>query len=152
MKSNRFLILLVLMLPLLAACYPPAGPVTPAAPTPNPDVYNVVPVTTVYDAGDCIAALDAPAPAYTSNTLSGAPSGEVPAGVYEVGVVADYGSVVFFMLTGVPAPANWINSASAASLEGACAAAANPIVDIVWQWASVTNQQRMVFRDGGPAQ
>ncbi len=118
MKSKRFLILLVLVLPVFAACYPPAGPVVP---TPNPAVYNQVPDTTVYDAGECFAVLDAPAPAYTSNTLSGAPSGEVPAGRYEVGVVADYGSIVFLMLSGVPAPINWINSASAAFLEGACA-------------------------------
>ena len=43
------------------------------------------------------------------------------------------------MLNGVEAP-NWINSASVSSLEGLCAAAANPITNIVWQWTSVTNQ------------
>lgn len=106
------------MLPILAACYPPAGPVTP---TPNPDVFNQVPETTVYDAGGCEAVLTAPAPAYTSNTLGGAPSGQVPAGAYEVGGAADYGSIVFFMLNDVPAPTNWIDSASVASLEGVCA-------------------------------
>ena len=158
-KSKWFLITLALLLPLLAGCYPPAGPV---APTPNPDVYNVVPDTTVYDAGECMAVLAAPAPAYTSSTLSGAPSGEVPAGTYEVGAVADYGSVVFFMLNGVPAPTNWITSASVASLEGACAEPANPIVDIVWQWTSVRNRSTgqatavpnppvytIIFRDDG---
>ena len=137
MKSKRLLILLGLMLPVFAGCYPPSGPVTP---TPNPDVYNQAPDTTVYDAGECTAVLGAPAPAYTSNTLSGAPSGEVPAGRYEVGVVTDYGSIVFFMLNGVPAPANWINSASVASLEGACAEPANPIVGILWQWTSLSNR------------
>lgn len=137
MKSKWFLITLVVLLPLLAACYPPAGPVTP---TPNPAVYNVVPDTTVYDAGQCSAVLAVPAPAYTSNTLSGAPSGEVPAGTYEVGVAADYGSVVFFMLNDVPAPANWINRASVASLEGACAGQADPIVGILWQWTSLANR------------
>lgn len=33
MKHNRFLVLLILVLPILAACYPPAGPATPAADT-----------------------------------------------------------------------------------------------------------------------
>lgn len=136
-KSKWFLIILVLLLPLLAGCYPPAGPVTP---TPNPAVYNVVPDTTVYDAGQCTAVLAAPAPAYTSNTLAGAPSGEIPAGTYQVGVVADYGSIVFYMLNDVPAPTNWINSASVASLEGACAESANPIVGVVWQWTSLANR------------
>jgi len=137
MKGKWILITLVLLLPLLAACYPPAGPVTP---TPNPDVYNVMPDTTVYEPGQCVAVLAAPALAFTSNTLSGAPSGEVPAGTYEVGVAADYGSVIFFMLNGVPAPANWIDSASAASLEGVCAEPVNPVAGIVWQWTSLTNR------------
>ncbi len=136
MKSKWFLISLVLLLPLLAACYPPAGPVTP---TPNPDVYNVVPDTTVYGPGECIAVLTAPAPAYTSNTLSGPPSGEIPPGRYEVGVLADYDSVAFFMLNGVLGP-NWINSASVAELQGACAEPANPIVGILWQWTSLSNR------------
>ena len=112
MTRKWYLIVAVFLLPLLAACYPPAGPVTP---TPNPAVYNQVPDTTVYDPGQCTVVLSSPVPAYTSNTLAGAPSGEIPAGTYEVGVVADYGSVVFYMLNGVPAPVNWINSASASS-------------------------------------
>ena len=59
-------------------------------------------------------------PAYTSNTLGGQPSGEIPAGQYEVGVAADYGSSLWFGLNGVGAT-NWINSRSVSSLEGACA-------------------------------
>ena len=122
-----------------AACYPPAGPVTPATPTVDPDIYNQVPETTIYNPGECSAVLDAPAPAYTSNTLGGQPSGEIPAGPYKVGVAADYGSSLWFMLNDVETP-NWINSASVSSLDGLCAPTANPITNIVWQWTSVTNQ------------
>jgi heat shock protein HslJ len=112
----------------LAACYPPA---TPVPSTPNPDVYNQVPDTTIYGPGDCIALLEAPAPSYTSNTLSGAPSGEVPAGTYDVGVVADYGSSIFYQLTSAAEP-NWVASASVASLSGACATD-NPLAGTQWQ-------------------
>lgn len=137
MKHSRYLVLLILVLPVLAACYPPAGPV---APTSDSDITNVVPETTVYEPGQCSAVLDAPAPAYTSNTLSGPPSGEIPAGRYQVGVAADYGSRLFFLLNDAPAPANWVDGADVSSLEGLCAGATNPIVDIVWQWTSVTDQ------------
>ena len=41
-----------------AACYPPAGPVTPATPTVDPDIYNQVPETTIYNPGECSAVLD----------------------------------------------------------------------------------------------
>jgi hypothetical protein len=103
----------------MAAC----APVTrfaPATPTVDPDIYNQVPDTTVYEPGECTAVLDAPAPAYTSNTLGGQPGGEIPAGQYEVGVAADYGSSLWFMLNDV-GETNWINSSSVATLEGACA-------------------------------
>jgi hypothetical protein len=117
MKTRLILILAVLSVAMLAACYPPA---TPVPPTPNPDIYNQVPDTTVYEPGQCTAVLAAPAPSYTSNTLGGAPSGEVPAGTYDVGVVADYGSAAFYQLTSAAEP-NWVNSVSVASLSGACA-------------------------------
>ena len=139
--SSSILLLACLSIVLIvaAACYPPAGPVIPATPTVDPDINNQVPDTTVYNPGECSAVLDAPAPTYTSNTLGGQPSGEVAAGKYEVGVAADYGSSLWFMLNGVDEP-NWINSTGVSSLEGLCAPAANPITNIVWQWASVTNQ------------
>ena len=137
--STLLLVCFSLVLVVASACYPPAGPVSPATPTVDPDIYNQVPDTTVYEPGQCIAVLDAPAPAYTSNTLGGQPSGEIPAGRYEIGVAADYGSSLWFMLNGVIGP-NWIDSASVASLEGVCAEPANPIVGIVWKWTSVSNR------------
>ena len=76
----------------------------------------------MYEPGECTAVLDAPAPAYTSNTLGGQPSGEIPAGQYEVGVAADYGSSLWYGLNNVGAT-NWINSTSVSSLTGACAGA-----------------------------
>jgi hypothetical protein len=118
--SIRLLVGLSLVLIAAAACYPPAGPVSPPTPTVDPDIYNQVPDTTVYEPGQCIAVLDAPAHAYTSNTLGGQPSGEIPAGRYEIGVAADYGSSLWFMLNGVIG-SNWIDSASVALLEGVCA-------------------------------
>lgn len=137
--STLLLTCLNIVLIVAAACYPPAGPVTPAAPTVDPDIYNQVPDTTVYNPGECSAQLDAAAPAYTSNTLGGQPSSEIAAGTYEVGVAADYGSSLWFMLNAVEDP-NWINSASVSTLAGLCAAPANPITNIVWQWTSVTSQ------------
>jgi len=136
MRRKWFILTLIVLLPLVTACSPvttPAAPVVVATPTPDPDIYNQVPDTTVYEPGECIAVLDAPAPAHASNTLSGAPSGEISPGRYEVGVAADYGSSLWFMLNGVAAPDNWINSGSVASLEGACAPAANPLVGPTWQ-------------------
>jgi hypothetical protein len=118
--SIPLLACLSIVLVVAAACYPPAGPVSPATPTVDPDIYNQVPDTTTYEPGQCIAVLDAPAPAYTSNTLGGQPSGEIPAGRYEIGVAADYGSSLWFMLNGVIG-SNWIDSASVAVLEGVCA-------------------------------
>ena len=112
--------MLVLLLPVMAACNPVTVPLDTATPTVDPDIYNQVPDTTTYGPGECTAVLDAPAPAYTSNTLGGASSGEIPAGQYEVGVAADYGSSLWFGLNNVGA-ANWINGASVSSLIGDCA-------------------------------
>jgi hypothetical protein len=113
-------VLLVVLLPVLAACVPLPAPVGTATATVDPAIYNKVPATTVYEAGQCTAVLSAPAPAYTSNAIGGQSSGEIPAGQYGVGVAADYGSSVWFMLDYAGA-ANWINSTSVSSLTGACA-------------------------------
>jgi hypothetical protein len=119
MKRAWFFEVLVLALFVLTACYP-ATPVSPATPTVDPDIYNHVPKTTVYDPGTCTAVLTVSAPAYTSNTLGGQPSGEIPAGTYEVGVAADYGSSLWYGLNNV-GTTNWINSTSVSSLTGVCA-------------------------------
>jgi heat shock protein HslJ len=132
MKSIVSPVLLVLLMAVLAACVPLPAPANPPTPTVNlDDIYNHVPDTTVYEPGECTATLAAPVPAYTSNTLGAAPSGEIPAGHYEVGVEADYGSSVWYMLNGVGAT-NWINSTSVSTLTGACAAE-NPLANTRWQ-------------------
>jgi hypothetical protein len=119
MQTKFLLLTLVILLSVAAACRPVTAPMMPT-PTVDPDIYNQVPDTTVYAPGECTAVLDAPAPAYTSNTLGGEPSGEIPAGRYAVGVAADYGSSRWFGLNDVGAT-NWINSTSVAMLEGVCA-------------------------------
>ncbi len=94
-------------------------PQTNAAPTPDPAIYNKVPKTTVFEPGQCTAVLTAPAPAYTSNTLGGQPSGEIAPGNYAVGVAAKYSTSLWYGLNDVGA-ANYINSASVASTQGNC--------------------------------
>ena len=123
MRNKWSLLTFILLLPIMAACTPVTR-FAPATPTVDPAIYNQVPDTTVYDPGECTAVLEAPAPAHTSNTLGGQPSGEIPAGRYEVGVAADYGSSLWFMLNdagGTMGETNWINSSSVAALEGLCA-------------------------------
>ena len=120
MKNKLFVLVLTLILFATAACYPPALGSSPATPTIDPDIYNKVPETTVYEPGQCTAVLSNPAPAYTSNTLGGQPTGSIPAGKYGVGVAADYGSSRWYGLNDVGAT-NWINSNSVASLSGDCA-------------------------------
>jgi hypothetical protein len=124
MKYSRHLVFLVVILPLLAACTVRLIPASTATPTVDPGIYNQVPDTTVFEPGQCQAVLDAAAPAYTSSTLGGQPSGEIPAGEYAVGVAADYGSSLWYGLNDV-GTANYINSTSVASLTGACASS-NP--------------------------
>lgn len=119
MHKNWVLLTITLLLPIMAACTPVTR-FAPAPPTADPAIYNQVPDTTVYEPGECTAVLETPAPAHTSNTLGGQPNGEIPAGEYEVGVAADYGSSLWFMLNDV-GETNWINSSSVAALEGACA-------------------------------
>ena len=91
----------------------------PTTPTVDPDIYNQVPDTTVFEPGECMVVLDEPAPAYTSSTLGGQSSGEVPAGSHEVGVAADYGSSRRYQLIGVGDP-NYINSMNVASTTDGC--------------------------------
>ena len=120
MRNNWLLLTLIFLLPTIAACNPVAAPAYTATPTVDPAIYNQVPDTTIYVPGECMAVLEAPAPAHTSNTLGGQASGEIPPGEYEVGVAADYGSSLWFMLNGA-GETNWINSSSVAALEGVCA-------------------------------
>lgn len=105
---------------VLAACTSSAPPATPARATPtiDPAIYNQVPETHVFEPGQCTAELTVPAPAYTSNTLGGQPSGEIPSGKYEVGVAAKYSTSLWYGLN--LAPPNYINSTSVAALIGEC--------------------------------
>ena len=85
----------------------------------DPAIYNQVPKTTVFEPGQCKVTLNAPAPAYTSNTIGGLPSGQIPAGTYEVGVAAQYSTSLWYGLNNVGA-ANYINSAGVSSTTGDC--------------------------------
>jgi hypothetical protein len=121
-KTPPAILMMTLVIVGLAMSACAVAPVSPAAtPTIDPDIYNQVPTTTVFEPGQCTAVLDSPAPAYTSSTLGGEANAEVPAGRYEVGVAADYGSSVWYMLNGVEG-ANFINSSSVSATEGNCAA------------------------------
>lgn len=120
MRKKWLLLTLIFLLPTVVACNPVTAPAGTVTPTIDPDIYNQVPDTTIYEPGECTVVLETPAPAFTSNTLSGQPSGEIPAGQYEVGVAADYGSSLWFMLNDAGAT-NWINSSSVAALHGVCA-------------------------------
>jgi len=127
-RANKLVSLtLCSLLLLLAACAqqavaPTAMPTVSATPTIDPDIYNKVPKTTVFPPGQCTVVLNAPAPAYASNTIGGPSSGEIPAGKYQVDVAADYGSSLWYGLNGVEG-ANYINSTSVSSTEGDCATA-----------------------------
>jgi hypothetical protein len=124
MQNKWYLSVLIVGLLTLAACAPAATPTpAPAAtPTVDPAIYNQVPDTTVFEPGQCKVTLSAPAPAYTSNTLgTGLPSGEIPAGTYEVGVMAAYSTSTWYALNGV-GTANYINSAAVSSTTGNCTA------------------------------
>ena len=87
----------------------------------DPAIYNQVPKTTTFAAGQCKVTLSAPAPAYTSNTIGGVPSGQIAAGTYEVGVAAQYSTSLWYGLNNVGS-ANYINSAAVASTTGDCTA------------------------------
>lgn len=104
----------------LAACTSGVQPATPVIVTPtiDPAIYNKVPETHLFEPGQCTAELTVPAPAYTSNTLGGQPSGEIPSGKYEVGVAAKYSTSLWYGLN--LAPPNYINSTSVAALTGNC--------------------------------
>jgi hypothetical protein len=102
---------------VLAACGGQAAPA--ATPTIDPAIYNQVPKTTMFEPGQCKVVLSAAAPAYTSNTIGGQPSGELAAGTYEVGVAAQYSTSLWYGLNNV-GTANYINSASVSSTSGDC--------------------------------
>jgi len=116
--SGLFSLLLALCVITLAACNRQGALPTPTA-TVNPAIYNQVPKTTFFEPGQCTAVLEKPVPAFTSSTLGGQPTGEIPAGNYQVVLAADYGSSVWYQLGGVGA-ANYISSTSAASTQGDC--------------------------------
>lgn len=132
MRNKVAFVLMVLLVVAVAGCVPATSVSNPATPTVDPDIYNQVPTTTVFEPGECTAVLEAPAPAYTSNTLGSQASGEIPAGEYEVGVLADYGSSQWYMLNNV-GTANFVNASSVSSLKGACAAGDNPLASTNWQ-------------------
>ena len=85
----------------------------------DPAIYNQVPKTTTFAAGQCKVVLSAPAPAYTSNTIGGVPSGQIAPGTYEVGVAAQYSTSLWYGLNNV-GTANYINSAAVSSTSGNC--------------------------------
>ena len=117
MRSKWYLVLMVLGLLALAACTGQGAPA--ATPTIDPAIYNQVPKTTTFAAGQCKVVLSAPAPAYTSSTIGGQPSGQIPAGTYEVGVAAQYSTSLWYGLNNVGS-ANYINSTSVSSTSGNC--------------------------------
>ena len=118
LKSKLYLPITIVLLLALAAC---SGQSVPAAtPTIDPAIYNQVPKTTTFAAGQCQVVLSAPAPAYTSNTIGGQPSGQIAAGTYEVAVAAQYSTSLWYGLNNVGS-ANYINSASVSSATGSCA-------------------------------
>jgi hypothetical protein len=117
MKDKWYLPVIILCLLAFAGC---GGQSTPAAtPTVDPEIYNQVPTTTVFEEGQCSVVLSAPAPAFTSNTLGGEPSGEIEAGTYEVGVAAQYSTSLWYALNDVGS-VNYINSTSVSSTTGDC--------------------------------
>jgi hypothetical protein len=117
LKRKLSLPMLLTLLLVLAAC---AGPSAPAAtPTIDPAIYNQVPKTTMFEPGQCKVTLTAPAPAYTSNTIGGQSSGQIPAGTYEVSMAAQYSTSLWYALNGV-GTASYINSSSVSSTSGNC--------------------------------
>jgi hypothetical protein len=152
MKNKWYFGVLIVGLLVLAACAPAAAPApapttAPAATsTIDPAIYNQVPKTTMFEPGQCTVTLSAPAPAYTSNTIGGQSSGQIPAGTYEVSMMAQYSTSTWYALNGA-GTADYINSSSVASTSGNCGAsssntapAANTIQGVIWQWVSVTNR------------
>ena len=117
MKGKWYLPLMILGVLALAACSGQSA--TTATPTIDTAIYNQVPKTTTFAAGQCKVTLNAPAPAYTSNTIGSAPSGQIPAGTYEVGVAAQYSTSLWYGLNNTGS-ANYINSTSVSSTSGDC--------------------------------
>jgi hypothetical protein len=119
MKNKWYRSVSIVGLLVLAACTPTAAPAPAATSTVDPAIYNQVPKTTMFEPGQCKVTLSAPAPAYTSNTLGGQPSGQIAAGTYEVGVAAKYSTSLWYGLNNV-GTANYLNSASVSSTTGDC--------------------------------
>jgi hypothetical protein len=117
MKHRWYPVFLAIGLLALAACGSPSAPA--ATPTIDPAIYNQVPKTTTFEPGQCKVTLNAPAPAYTSNTIGGQSSGQIPAGTYEVGIAAQYSTSLWYGLNNVGS-ANYINSTSVSSTNGNC--------------------------------
>lgn len=113
-----FVLLCSLLLVALVACGG-SGTEPEATPTVDPDIFNQVPTTTVFEPGQCVVVLDEATPAYRSNEIGGVSSSEIAAGEYDVLVAADYGSSLWFSLGDV-GEANFINSADASSTAGDC--------------------------------
>jgi hypothetical protein len=118
MKPTLVLSLMLILLLALAACGTPTAPA--ATPTVDPAIYNQVPKTTMFEPGQCKVTLNAPVPAYTSNTIGGQSSAQIPAGTYEASMAAQYSTSVWYALNGV-GTANYINSSSVSSTTGNCA-------------------------------
>ena len=85
----------------------------------DPAIYNQIPKTTTFAAGQCKVVLSAPAPAYTSNTIGGVPSGQIAPGTHEVGVAAQYSTSLWYGLNNI-GTASYINSAAVSSTSGHC--------------------------------
>ena len=117
MTHKLALSLLSILLLALAACGSPNAPA--ATPTIDPAIYNQVPKTTMFEPGQCKVTLNASVPAYTSNTIGGQSSAQIPAGTYEVSMAAQYSTSVWYALNGV-GTANYINSSSVSSTSGDC--------------------------------
>lgn len=123
MYGRKLLLALVVAASIVMVSCSGGATTSNATPTVDPDIYNQVPDTTVFEPGQCTVVLDEAAPAYLSNELGGQASDQIAAGRYEVGVAADYGSSVWYMLNGVEG-ANYINSTSVTSTEGDCSTGA----------------------------
>ena len=117
MTHKLALPLLSILLLALAACGSPNAPA--ATPTIDPAIYNQVPKTTMFEPGQCKVTFSAPVPAYTSNTIGGQASAQIPAGTYEVSMAAQYSTSLWYALNGV-GTANYISSAGVSSTTGDC--------------------------------
>jgi hypothetical protein len=104
---------------VLAACSDTSARAT--TPMIDPTISNQAPKTRVLEPGQCKVILNAPAPAYTSSAIGvGQSSGGIPPGTYEVGVVVQYGTSLWYGLNDV-GMASYISNTSVSSTTGDCA-------------------------------